>query len=294
MGDYSNVEVRFAESDFDPEEREFMAQLRDRYFEPARSLQGQPDSFQGREALREQVHADMRLPGTASDWRFILHEEIDGRHYYLPLNSLSPAIIPPFPQKMAKVYRLREKYGIRPIWYAMFAPGDWQDDRLRLITTIGQARKQFAANLDAVWGLLFPGEDELEALMAAAPEGSDARKCLAKVFDRFPLANYLSVLKFLAEDWGGEALIELNYYEVAHCFSPPDEYRAAIQAEFESTLRVLDALRQLDVASLPGEVFFASNRSYNGSGIAPWLAPYLHHEAVRRFQRWFIPDVYEW
>lgn len=294
MGDYSNVEIRFAEADFDPEEREFMAQLRDRFFEPDRAMWGRPDSYFEREALREKVHADLRLPGTDRDWQFLMAEEVDGRHYYRVLDSLPPALIPPFPRKFANVYRLREKYGIRPIWYALFSPSEGQDDRFHLQTPIGEARGRFVARFDAVWDFLFPTEEELETLKAAAPEGSPARTCLEKVFARFPLADYLSILKFLAGDWGGNALVELNYYEVSHCFGPPDGYAAEIRAEFESTIRVLDALRRLDVAALPGEVFFESDRAYGGSGVAPWEAPYEHREPVRRFREWFNPDVYEW
>ena len=64
MGDYADVQILFAESDFDPEEREFMALLWDRFFGPAQLIDWKdPDVFQKEAALREKVHADLRLPG---------------------------------------------------------------------------------------------------------------------------------------------------------------------------------------------------------------------------------------
>jgi hypothetical protein len=292
MGDYSNVKILYAESDFDPEEREFMARLRERFFGREMEILARPDGFWDREKFRERVHADLGLPGTADDWRYLRAEEIGGRLYYRTIDSLRPGLIPPFPRRFGAVTQYREKYGIRPMWYALFAAGDLDGRYDHFQAPVAKASRQFKHNLEGIWQFLFSGfdDDRWAALLDAAPAGSEARKCIRRVFERLPFVDYLRILHLLADDLGGHALIELDFYEVSFSFGDHDENRASIQAEFESTLRVLDALRRGDVASLPGEVFFATDRRYDGAGVEPWLAAYEDLDGIRRFRHWFLPD----
>ena len=103
--------------------------------------------------IREKVHAELRLPGTDRDWQFILSQEIDGRRYYKPLDSLGRAMTPPFPRTFAQVPRLREKYGIKPTWYAMFsAPSDGAVPTVSSPPSV--RRKQFAENFRGLAGHL--------------------------------------------------------------------------------------------------------------------------------------------
>jgi hypothetical protein len=300
MGDYASIQVVFAESDFNPEEREFMAVLRERFFEPRRliSLSNAPGAYQAEQDLRKQVHADLGLPGTDGDWRFILSRNIDGQHYYLPIDSLPDTIIPPFPQRFARVPRLRKKYGILPIWYALFSTTNQQVDHCYFVSPIGEARKRFAENLEGVWQLLFAADidEQMEALKAATAEGSAGRKSVLKVFDLFPFADYLAVLKLLAGDWGGNALIEFSFGEIAYSYGPngsAEANKAEIQADFESAIRIFESLRRLDIAALIDEPLLQTTVSYNGAGIYPWLAAYEHIEPVRQLRQWLVPDLWE-
>jgi hypothetical protein len=295
MGDYASVEIRCAEEDLLPEEREFMARLWESYFQPAKVIMQSrhPDAFWQREALREQVHADLQLPGTPRDWQYILDDEIDGQRYYLPLDAIAPAMIPPFPRRFGDVYRLRKKYDIKPTWYAMFSPLDQKPSDSTFTTPIGVARRQFSQNFAGLRRFLYVAEDEsaFEALKVAASEGSKARLALEKVFDLFPFADYLQVLEFLAGDWGDHARVDLSFCEILWTYD--EQSIALVHRLLAGSNRVFDALSRLDLAALIDEDFLKSDRRYDGAGVSAWLAPYAHHEPFRRFQDWLIPDSWE-
>src|SRR4051812_8198981 len=97
-------------------------------------------------------------------------------------------MITPFPPRVAGGPRPREKYGIKPSWYALFSASDLEDGALGWVSPIDAARKRFAQSFRGVWQLVLSGEDEqeLEALAKDAPEGSVERECLERVFERFP------------------------------------------------------------------------------------------------------------
>jgi hypothetical protein len=207
-------------------------------------------------------------------------------------------MIPPFPRKFADVLRLREKYGIKPTWYALFSASDLEEGALGWVSPIGAARKKFAKNFRGLWQVLLSGgdEQELEALAKAAPEGSVKREYLERVFERFPFLHYLQMLEFLAGDWGPDALVELSCGSILYNYD--GDLTAAmtmVRAECESAGRVFEALHSLNVSALPGECILESPSRHVAGGIAPWLAPYDHEEAVRRFRRQFLPEPdYDW
>jgi hypothetical protein len=297
MGDYADVEIAYAESDFSPEEREFMGRLWERFYAPEAAIGwGRPDAYEAREALRKEVHAEMRLPGTEWDWRFILTREIHGRRYYMPIDSLKLAMIPPFPRRFADITRLREKYGIRPTWYALFSATDGLADGVSFVADIGAARKRFIRNFQGTWRLIYSGwgEEDLEAMEARAPAGSEDWALLGKVFERFPFHHYRAVLELLADDHGRDALIELSCGSILYNYD--GDYKKAwemVRAEHASATRVFEALGRLDVAALRGEPLLELSRSYRGSGAGPWLEASGHEDLVRGFRK-YITNESEW
>ncbi len=292
MGDYARVQVLLAESDFDPEEQGFMARLWRDVYGPGRSIDWTtPGAYQERQARREKIHAEMKLPGTTWDWQSLLTRELDGRHYYKLLDSLSPSVIPPFPRRFADSYGLHHKYGIRPTWYALFSRPDCEGDSSSYLTTIGSARRQFAENFREIWRLTFcaQSEDHFVALTRSAPPGSAEKTLVERVFERFPFEHYRSVLELLSCDWGRDALIELDFGSILYNYDV-DHNRAVamVQEECASASRVFEALRRLDIAALRGEVLFQSQESYRNSGPVPWLAPYEDQKSVYRFQQYLF------
>jgi hypothetical protein len=300
MGDYARVQVYFAESDFHPEERAFMARMWDRFFGPERALSwGRPGAYEERARLRQQAHADLNLPGTPGDWQFILTQEIDGQHYYKPLDCLPPAVIPPFPRRFARVPHQAEKYGIQPTWYAMFpTPGPRDDHGSRFLTEIGAARRRFDERFDGLWSLIYScwNDEDRRAMERAAPAGSPARESLRKVFERFPLAHYIRTLKLLAGDWGRNALVELWYAEILYNYD--QDYEKAdemVRQECASAQRVLEALRRLDVEAIVGEGLFEATGRFSINDTAEaWLTPFSGEAGIWRFREFFEENLGGW
>ncbi len=293
MGDHANLQVLLAGSDFEPEEQVFMARLWKSVYGPERLIDGgSPETRRDKQALREKIHAELRLPGTVWDWRSISARELGGRHYYCPLDPLSDTMIPPFPRRFGYAQRFRQKYRVRPTWYALFSTPDRKGDCSNYLTTIGAARKQFQENFQSIWGLIFCAidEEDFAALTTAAPPGSAEKKLIERVFERFPFTHYLEVLEFLADDWGRDALIELDFWDFWQNSYGDTEKMDMVETERASASRIFEALRRLDIAALRGEVLFEPQASSYHGAAEPWFAPYSQNQSVDRFQRYLFEE----
>ena len=276
MGDYSDLSILLAESDFEPREREFMGRLARASFEPADAIGwDEPGAYEKRTALRRRAHAELGLPGEVRHWDQIGSEVIDGRRYYRLLEPLPPEMVPPFPRRFADVYRLRRKYGIHATWYAMFSAPDRDGGGYRFLTSIEAARRQFDRNFRGMWRLLLCGTDgpAMEALERTAPPGSAGWENLHTVFKRFPFDHYLSTVELLAGDWGGGALVQLYFCEILYNYDADDEKaEAMVRAERDSVTRVFGAPGRLDPGVLVGEKILASKlHGYSSGGSDAWL-----------------------
>ncbi len=293
MGDYSDIRIQFAELDFDPEERQFMNRLWQRYFEPVRSVDyTRSGAYDEVEELRRKVHIELGLPGTDTDWGHIWAEEIEGQRYYQPLGSLSAAMIPPFPRRFAQVPRLRCKYGIHDAWFALFSVADRRDRAYRFVTTIDAARRQFATNFEGLWRLLWVGlsESDWETLLLEAPPRSARWRRLSHLFEVFPFNQYFQTLGLLAGDRGHHARIEFGYAEILYNYDKDwKKADAVVHARHESIIRILDALGRLDIASACDEAILESCDSFSSGYPGLYLEVMGDSRWTDKINRYFNP-----
>jgi hypothetical protein len=166
------------------------------------------------------------------------------------------------------------------------------------LTDIDAARRRFDERFDGLWSLIYScwNDEDRRSMERAAPAGSDARRALRKVFERFPLAHYIQTLQLLAGDRGRNALVALSYAGILYNFDR--DYEKAdemVREECASAQRILEALTRLDVGAIVGERLFDAMGRFSVDDTAEaWLTPFWGQGSIWEFRQFFEKDLGGW